>query len=147
MAYCTQAQIESEFKSMTFSATTPVTDTDITRFIVEADAKIDSKLAVKYTTPITGANSLIVVRTIAIKLIKHRIERIINVKTPSAAGNQGEETSLLDEAEKELDDLAKGMAVLTDATLATSADGVKSYTSTTVSTTYERNFSIGETQW
>ena len=69
MAYCTEAQVEGEFKSVDFGASTAVTSDDITRFIEEADAFIDGKIGVRYVVPITGSISLLIIRTIAISLI------------------------------------------------------------------------------
>ena len=52
MAYSTNAQVASEFKSITFSSSTSVTDTEVDRFIVEADEEINYKIGRVYVVPI-----------------------------------------------------------------------------------------------
>lgn len=145
MSYVTQEMVEGEFRGIDFSASkTAISTDDLNRFIVEADMEINSRLAVKYATPVTDSNALIIVRRISIKLIKHRIEGILAVKNPSTKIEQGDAKTLRDEALEELADLASGKSILIGATLLTTADGVKSYTS---SSSYERKFNSCKEQW
>jgi hypothetical protein len=128
MAYCTSAQVAAEFKDITFSANTPVTDTDVDRFIAEADAEINSVLAVRYATPITGTEALIIVRQLSIDLVAERVKNIIKVRTGEEVKNQsGRSGDLAAEARKRLEALAKGTAKLTDAARSSSHYGIKSY--------------------
>lgn len=129
MAYCTEAQVEGEFKDVDFSASTVVTSDDITRFIAEADALIDGHLAGKYDTPITGATSLLIVRTISVLLVASRVRKILEVKGGDSSKGQAPKASEKKQAMSMLKQIKEGKILLTDATLANSYDGVKSYTS------------------
>jgi phage gp36-like protein len=126
MSYATQSHIEAEFKDVTFSTTTAVTPTDITRFLEEADAEIDSKLSLKYATPITGTNALIIVRLIEIWLVKSRVSEILRVKTGRPESDQ-EGGDPGERARQWLTDLVSEKMRLTDGTRASSYDGVRSY--------------------
>jgi phage gp36-like protein len=144
MAYATQAQVLAEFKDLTVGASTPISTSDIAAFIADADAEINSRLSVKYTTPITGSESLIMMKMISVWLIKHRINEILAVKTGTSQTSQEGSKSYRQMAMDLLNDLASGKAKLTDATLATSADGVKSYTYTN---SIEHVFDLEIDQW
>ena len=77
MAYVTQAQIQTEFRSIVFSTTTKVTAAKVGEIIAEHDAFIDGKVYQKYVTPITGSKSLLIIRKIALDLAVGRIESIL----------------------------------------------------------------------
>lgn len=129
MSYATTSDIQGEFKNITFSGSTAVTSTQVSGFLTDADAMINARLAPKYQVPITGSNSLVIVKLIAIKLVKHRILEIIKVKTGKTSedqDSQGKKT-LEEQAFDLINDIVKDKLLLTDATLATTADGVRSY--------------------
>ena len=140
--YATAAQVETEFKGVTFSSSTQPTSTELSTMITEASAEIDARLAVKYTTPITGTNALVVVRSICVQLLKGRVNEIRGIKTGGDDDKDYTDPSKL--ARDMLDKLASGKMKLTDATLAATADGVKSYTYTN---SIEPNFDVEESQW
>lgn len=144
MAYCTNAQVSSEFKGITFSASSSITDTEVDRFIEEADAEIDGKVSQVYTTPITGTVSLIIVRTISIWLVKDRINKILAVKTGNDEDNQSGEESLGSRARQMLNDIVDRKLDLPDATLVTASDGVKDYN---YANSIEPTFKRGTVQW
>lgn len=128
MAYCTNAHVSAEFKGVTFGASTSPTSTTVDRFIEEADAEIDSKVGLKYETPVTGSTSLIIVRQISIWLVAARIKEISRVKTGATTAEQeAREGDLRKMALERLDKIASGEILLPDATLVSSADGVRSY--------------------
>jgi hypothetical protein len=81
MSYADLSHIQSEFKDVTFDADSAVTDTEIARFLEEADAEIDMNLCGMYETPITGTTALVIVRMIEIWLVKDRVSEILLVKT------------------------------------------------------------------
>lgn len=145
MAYATLAQVQSEFKNLSIGASTPITTTEAERFIEESDALIDSYLSRRYEVPITGSNSLKVVREISIMLTAHRIKEILRVKTgDSKADQDGRGNSLHSRAMNLLKDIVKRKLNLTDATAATADDGVSSYVSSNdVPFIFER----GTDQW
>ena len=130
MGYATSAQCTGEFKDLTVGASTAISSTDVTGFIADADAEINTILSVKYQTPITGTEALIVMKMVEVWLVKQRIQDILSVKSGVPAAEQGADGKGYRQMALELlKKLTNGTAKLTDATLATSADGVKSYTS------------------
>lgn len=144
MAYATRAQIEGEFKGITFSATTPVTDSDVDRFIAEADAEIDAMLCQRYEVPITGATSALLVRTISIKIVADRVRGVLAVKTGETKTQQAGGKSDSEIARTMLKDIVAGKMKLPDASLASSADGIQSYVA---NESFEPTFSRDEVQW
>lgn len=131
MAYATNAQVASEFKNITFSATSSITLDEVDRFIEEADAYIDSKLSQKYVTPITGTTSLILVRQISVWLAAQRVKDIMRVKSGATEKDQGvgkTKIRRLDDMAKEmLSDILNDKLELPDASLKDTSEGVYSY--------------------
>lgn len=144
MAYCVLAQVIAEFKDVNISVTTPVTVADVNRFIEEADACIDSSLSQRYTVPVTGAQSLIVVRNLSIMIVAQRIKDILKVKTGKEDANQDGRGNLRGLAEKKLKAIVDRAINLTDATEKSAGAGVKSYTS---SNDVPHIFERGTDQW
>lgn len=78
MAYCTVSDVQKLFGSITFDATTKVTDSDITNIhIPAADALIDAKLRKFYTVPITNESDLALLRVISMNLTAGMVARIL----------------------------------------------------------------------
>ncbi len=145
MAYCTTTHVSGEFKGVTLSSSTTPTDTTVERFIAEADAEIDSKVGLKYETPVTGTTALIVVRQISIWLVAARVKEIFKVKTgASSAEQEAREGDLRKMAMDRLDRIAKGEELLPDATLRSSYDGVRSYV---VDNGVEAQIDVESEQW
>lgn len=114
-SYCTYTDVQSEFKDIAFTTTTKITSTEVSGFISEASAIIDGVIGKKYTTPITGTTSLLILKYICINLVANRIKTILMIKSPSEAGNQENEkisdTTLLEM----LNNIANGNIILSDA--------------------------------
>jgi hypothetical protein len=146
MAYATSDEVAAEFKAITFSSTSAVTTTDLARFIVEAEAEMDARLSLKYQVPVSAAGSLPILRTISIAMVHRRIWKIIKTKSNTPENNQGNAQVYEMSPERKLQDIVDGKLPLPGATLATSADGVRSYTSEN-SATVERTFKVDEDQW
>ena len=127
MAYCTTDHVQEEFKDQTFTTSTKVTLADVTRFILESDALINSKLGLKYQTPITGTNALILMRMISVWLTKSRILDIFAVKTGRTETDQDGGTETAAKANKLLQDIVDGAVALSDATLLSSDYRISSY--------------------
>jgi len=147
MAYSTPTLISSEFKSITFSATTKVTEDEVTQFIVEADAYIDARIGLIYTTPVTLAaspKSMEVLKTISIGLVAQRIAKIMELKSTSPQGDQAIPVDLAIQARANLEMIVKRELLLSDAVSISSVQGVKSYSS---SNTVTRVFDQSKTQW
>ena len=140
MSYASYTDIQSEFKSLTFSATTAVTSTEVTEFTTQESALIDCIVGSRYETPVTGTSSLSLLKSICIELVTNRIKKIMAVKTGTDATTQ-------DSAQKEFTAMDKlkmirdGKILLKDATLLSSDAGITSYASinSDVTLTFQRN--------
>lgn len=128
MAYAVTSDVASEFKNVEFTAQTPVTATEVTAFITQADGEINGYVGKVYTIPITGTESLAVMKMISVWLVAHRVSQILQVKTVTEETETGAK-SLREQALELLDKIVKREFVLTDAPLLSSTGGFKSYAS------------------
>lgn len=145
MAYSTVANIESEFKDIDFSASTTITDTEVGVFIDEADAFIDASIDNRYEVPVTGAASLLILKTISIWLVKARILSILSVKTPQDKTKQDPDgPTLRKDALKMLEMISKGQLTLIDATLVDTEGGMVSHL---MNETIQKQFKTNQDQW
>jgi phage gp36-like protein len=146
MAYCTYDNIQSEFKDVTFSTTTTaVTQTEVTAFISEVEAEIDGRIGVRYTTPIIGTSSLLIMRMVSIFLTCSRISKILEIKTGEADKDQPRRVEEAKAAYKIIDDIIAGKLILTDAVLRSSSNGgVRSYN---YSNNIEQSIDVTIDQW
>jgi len=103
--YCTAPQVEAEFKRISFTVDTAVTLAEVTRFIEEASAHIDSVLSNVYITPVTGTVSLLVLQQVCIWLVAQRVKDIQALKTSKENTDQITNEARLDK--KALDMLKK----------------------------------------
>jgi hypothetical protein len=143
MAYCTNSDVVNEFKSLN-TTDGKITTTKIDTWIAQADAYINGRIGNVYTTPITGAESLLIIKEISIGLVAQRISRILDTKAISPKGDQYIPKDLIEKAEKRLDMIVNRQMVLSDATLKTTHGGVSSYTS---DNTVDRTFDLTKNQW
>jgi len=82
MPYCTATQVAAEAKiNGAFSASTSPTDTRVAELIAEIDAEINTKIGMRYPTPIVDATDLILIRGIATVLVAERVIGTIEVTT------------------------------------------------------------------
>ena len=139
MAYATVSEVESEFKKMDFADANAGVDTaEVTRFLDEEQARINSCIGTRYVVPVTGgAEALLLLKKILIDLVVFRIVKILNIRkaVPVPDSNiiqEITEGTAYREALKILDHLAKGTKVLIDAELLSSSSGLKSYTASNV---------------
>lgn len=144
MSYSTNALVASEFKSITFSATTAVTDSEVDQWIIEADAYINGRIGLLYTTPITGSISLEVLKSISIGLVAQRVAYAMEIKSTTAKGDQYIPKNLIEQAEKRLEMIVNRQLLLSDANEISTNAGVKSYTS---ENTVNRKFDQTKDQW
>ncbi len=144
MSYTSSTLVGQEFKDITFGAGTAISTTKLAQYITDADAEIDSRLGVKYTVPITGTQALAMCGMIATWIVKHRVLDVIKVKTGEDKTSQGNVKTYRQQALDMLNDIASGKVILKDATLATAADGVRSYTN---DHSTENVFQSGVDQW
>lgn len=151
MAYCTVADVQAEFKSITFSASTSVTDTAVGSYIAMADEEINSRAGLKYTVPIdttASPKAALILKRISLDLVVGRIKNILSVKTGDPKADQGGPgDSIIKGARAMLDMLVDESLVLRDAARAVVASSVASYTSNGGGSDYERSFKSDAEQW
>jgi len=143
LAYCLNSDIASEFKNITFNASTSVTDTEVDELIAQSDEIIDGYLTNKYTVPITGVKALKVVKRISIGLTVQRLIPILRVKTGVDKLDQDTQ-SISTNAERLLKDIISGSLDLSDAEKASTGQGFKSYAN---DNSLEHKFQRGIDQW
>lgn len=80
MAYATTAEIQADFKDTTFDSTSNVKDTEVTQFIVEADALINSYVGARYIVPVAAGEGLQMLKLFSRCLVTARIKKILEVK-------------------------------------------------------------------
>lgn len=146
MGYCVIADVQAEFKSITFSPTTAVTDTEVNAYIADASALMDARLALRYQTPVTGAVSLSVLKVICARKVANHIRKILAVKTGNKDTEQALGTDQKQKASPEdmLQMIVDGTMMLVDADLIQASNGIKSYTYTNQT---ERTFTRDSKQW
>ena len=127
MPYCTKEQVADEFNGVSFGATSNPTATTVDRWIEEADAVINSKVGLRYTTPISDANDLIVIRQISIMLVAARVRRRLNRTGPDGETSKVKVSDTHDQAMKMLDSIVKGLTDLPGSTPKDSKLGVSSF--------------------
>ena len=128
MAYCTDTEISSEFKDITFSASTAVKAAEVDDFIDQSSALIDGIISSKYEVPVVGSGSVLILKMICIWIVKARILSILSVKTPQDKTKQDPDgPTLLKQAMDMLKAIKKGDLVLNDATVVSSDDGMSSF--------------------
>jgi len=127
MAYSVLADVQSEFKDIEFTATTKITSTEITDpFILQADAEINARIGLRYVVPITGTESLKIMKMLSVWITADRISKILRIKTKTEEDTTAEK-SLRQMANELIDKIVAGTFLLSDATLKSSANGFKSY--------------------
>jgi hypothetical protein len=108
MAYSTVDQVQTWLAHVSFDEEFYPTRTQITNDLITAsDAEIDSKLSDGWSTPITNATDIILLRDISVRLTCGRIARILYGERGDADGNSVL-WRLLDEGNEMLDDLISG---------------------------------------
>lgn len=81
MAYSVAADIESEFKNIDFDAATAiVTTAQVTAWIAEADALINSYIGVRYVVPVASGEALTLMRMFSRLLVAERVRKVLEVK-------------------------------------------------------------------
>ena len=149
MSYAIEEQIKSEFKSVTFGATSKVTSTEVTRFLEEADALIDSYIGTIYQVPVTASRALVVLRNIEIDIVSTRIAKILRIKTAMKVDVKQEilDGSSLRLAISRLKDIQAGRSTLLDADLISSGAGINSFIEDDNTNSYSPDFDVERQQW
>ncbi len=130
MAYCTYTEVEADFKDTTFTTTTNVKIADVTQFIVEADALINSYVGMRYSVPVTaGADALSLLKLYSRSLVANRIRSLLEVKQEKNTDANQNVRSGLSTANvlKLLEQIKNDEIKLDGATLLSSSSGFYSY--------------------
>lgn len=129
MAYCTTDDIAADFANMVFDADSKVKDSDVESFITDSDALINSYLGGRYIVPITGTESLKLMKLYSRSLTSDKIKGILEIKQQTNTGaNQNVRTGLgTKDVIRLLEDLRDGNTQLPDAALAKTAGGISSF--------------------
>lgn len=144
MPYSTYTDVASEFKDIDFTATgAKVSSTEVTEFIVQADALIDAMISNKYEVPVTGTKSLSLLKMISIMIVRDRILEIMSVKTGDEETTQDPSKKYLISPKDMLKAISKGDTKLVDA-VALSGGGVSSFN---VDHSIKHVFKKGVDQW
>lgn len=143
MSYSNFQNVIDEFKNLN-TTTGLITDDKITEWISQEDAYINGRIGLIYDTPVTGTESLKVLKKISIGLTAQRIARILETKTNAVKGEQNIPKDLIQEAKDDLQLIVERKLLLSDADYISSDQGVKSYTS---DNSVSRTFDTTTQQW
>lgn len=130
MSYAVYTDIQSEFKSIDFTASNSVlSTTEVTEFITQEEALLDGEVSQIYEIPVTGTQAISIMKLMTILMVKARIVDILVVKTGTSSPDQGSSGDALRTRCKDLlEKIMKKVILLPEATLLSSSGGVKSYT-------------------
>lgn len=87
--YAEVADIQAEFKNVTYSTSTTPTQNQVDEFITQAEAVLDGGVSTVYTVPVTGTIAKSIMKTMTILLVKARILERTLVKSGSEADQGG----------------------------------------------------------
>lgn len=144
MAYSVVADVQAEFKGITFSGSTAVTTTTIESWITQADAYINSRVGMVYETPVSSGDGLELLKEISIKLVAHRIKKVLEVKTGGTEADQGEVANDRKDAMAMLQAIVDKKLVLAGASVISGELGIQSYAN---KNNEEYVFKKGVEQW
>lgn len=90
MSYCVFTDIQEDFKTIAFDSSSLIKDTQVTKFITEASALIDSYVGTRWVVPITAdASSLALMSLFCRTLVADRIRGILaNKQQTNTDANQ-----------------------------------------------------------
>lgn len=111
--YCCVSDVASEFRDITFDDNSVVTKAEVNEFISRQSAIIDGILSTKYTVPITGTISLIIMKELCALMVAGKVDRILRLRTGEKGQNSGRDFAK--EAKDIMDKLLKDVLVLSDA--------------------------------
>lgn len=150
MPYCTKDEVKAELKALTTTSTTPiVSDANLDAWISQSDAEIDSRLATKFVVPITGTESLKIVKTISTYIVAERAARKLELMASPPIQTEGKTIITIGkgtakDGRKMIEDIMEGKMVLSDATLKSSSMGIRSHN---VSCEQEHKYKRNRDQW
>lgn len=145
-AYASVNDVKSEFKNLTISTDTPITTSEVNSFIDQEEAYVNSRLSGLYEIPITGTESLKIMKMITVWCVADRIREIMQVKNISEPKvQQGTRAGgSCKRAREILKELRSRDTVLEDAVFKSTDGGFDSFT---VQQGLENKFKKNVDQW
>ena len=153
MSYCSTADIEAEVKALDLSAAGTVPSTaQVTEFIEQEGARIDSYLSARYVIPVTGTKSLSFLKRICIALVAWRVSDIISTKKTQLLPNGviSQDTSgatAYKQAIKDLEAIRRGDMSLPDQAVKESSTGKSYFASQNLEDDRKPVFDMSDQQW
>jgi len=126
MAYASVEDVQGEFKGISFTGTSNVTEDTVTAQIDQADALINSYLGMRYSVPVTAdASTLALLKMFSSVLVAARIKGILEVKQETNKdANQNVRTGMsTKDVITQLQAIRDGQIVLSGATTLIAAGG------------------------
>lgn len=148
MGYCVLADVQAEFKNITFNSGSNVTDTAVNGFIAQASALIDSYIGQRWVTPLTGDTSTLALMTLYCStLVAERVRGIMaNKQTTNTDANQNVKMMGLSTSDvmKALQNIALGNQTLSGASLLLAGAG---FVSNNFNNSAQARFKKNRKQW
>lgn len=147
MGYCTVADIQAEFPSLTLASDTltGITSAEISTWIEEVSAYMDSQIQNRYSTPVTvDASALLVLKMICKDFVCGKLKGKLFISSGGKSESQKEQSEqLTKQAESRLKLIRTGDSILSGA----STQGVPTMDSYGRKNAVEPVFDIDEQQW
>lgn len=152
MSYATNSDLQGEFKSLSLTASTPLTTTKVDEWCLEESNFIDMYVGTKYTVPVdsgTSPKAFSLLKRLCIALVRPRMAAFLNIQAGggSKASQSSEQAYTPKDAVQTLQDIRDAKIKLVDAVLATSQDGVESFTDDNSGTLQPPTFTRGDNDW
>lgn len=151
MAYCTTAEVQAEFPALTLATdtTTGITAAEISTWIEEISAYMDSQIQNRYVTPVTApASALMVLKMICKDFVCGKLKGKLFILSGGKSESQREQSeALTKQAEARLKMIRTGESVLGNADSSASTQGVPTMDSYGRKNGVEPAFDIEKQQW
>lgn len=150
MDYCSQADIEAEFKNTTFDTTTAVKAAELALWINQESQYIDGRIGLRFVVPVnpsTYPEAGAILKRIAIFRVSERVKNKLEVKsnvTQALASDEKYIKNVVRTPNDDLDMIAKGLLLLQNVPLISSSAGVGSFNS---ENGYCHVFDVAKQQW
>lgn len=153
--YCTTEDVQAEFPALvvgTGDDGAVITEDLLEDWIQTESAVIDGYVGQRYVTPIyqsVSPNSFLILRRICIFRVGQRVTNKIEVKSNVTQKNSEEkfEQNYVRTPNSDLDKIAKGNMLLSDAVLIEKNQGVNSFMADTTDCKEKAFFDVGKQQW
>lgn len=150
MDYCTQADIEAEFKNTVFDATTAVTADQLAAWINQESQYIDARIGLRFVVPVDPSaypEAGAILQRICIFRVSERVRNKLEVKsniTQALASDEKYIKNVVKTPNDDMDLIIKGLLGLKGVPLVSKDAGVSSFNS---DVGYCRKFNVAKQQW